>query len=47
VGDHALVIGLVVRAGRVTDAGPLVHHDGTFVDVPGPQGRTGTTGTGH
>ncbi|WP_338693810.1 flavin reductase family protein [Streptomyces sp. Q6] len=34
VGDHALVIGLVVRAGRGADAGPLVHHDGRFVDLP-------------
>nr|WP_237499838.1 flavin reductase family protein [Streptomyces sp. SID8379] len=34
VGDHALVIGLVVRAVRVTDAGPLVHHDGEFVGLP-------------
>lgn len=41
VGDHALVIGLVVRAGRVADAGPLVHHDGAFVDLPGPPGTTG------
>jgi hypothetical protein len=45
VGDHALLIGLVVRADRVTDAGPLVHHDGTFVDLPGPPRTTGTTGT--
>ncbi|MCQ4206202.1 flavin reductase family protein [Streptomyces longispororuber] len=36
VGDHALVIGLVVRAGRVSDAGPLVHHDGGFVALPAP-----------
>ncbi|MFJ9037556.1 flavin reductase family protein [Streptomyces sp. NPDC102406] len=36
VGDHALVIGLVVRAARVSDAGPLVHHDGQFVGLPGP-----------
>ncbi|MFI0239141.1 flavin reductase family protein [Streptomyces sp. NPDC016845] len=39
VGDHALMIGLVVRAGRVAEeAGPLVHHDGDFVglaDAPG------------
>ncbi|MBO1332220.1 flavin reductase family protein [Streptomyces sp. VRA16 Mangrove soil] len=34
VGDHALVIGLVVRAARVTDAGPLVHHDGEFIGLP-------------
>ncbi|WP_327669209.1 MULTISPECIES: flavin reductase family protein [unclassified Streptomyces] len=45
VGDHALLIGLVVRADRVTDAGPLVHHDGTFVDLPGPPDTTGTTGS--
>ena len=38
VGDHALVIGLVVRAGRESDAGPLVHHDGGFVGLPGPSG---------
>ncbi|MGY0488163.1 flavin reductase family protein [Streptomyces sp. WG-D5] len=41
VGDHALVIGLVVRAGRGAEAGPLVHHEGAFVDLPGPLGTTG------
>ncbi|MFD7299047.1 flavin reductase family protein [Streptomyces sp. NPDC059897] len=41
VGDHALVIGLVVRAGRVAEAGPLVHHDGAFVGLPEPPGATG------
>ncbi|MFI5664451.1 hypothetical protein [Streptomyces sp. NPDC051684] len=41
MGDHALVIGLVVRAERAAVAGPLVHHDRAFVGLPGPPGATG------
>lgn len=31
VGDHALVIGQVVAAKRVSEGGPLIHHNGEFV----------------
>ncbi|MFI7342837.1 flavin reductase family protein [Streptomyces sp. NPDC050085] len=47
VGDHALAIGLVVRAARVSDAGPLVHHDGTFVSLPAPGSVTEGRTAGH
>jgi flavin reductase (DIM6/NTAB) family NADH-FMN oxidoreductase RutF len=44
VGDHALVIGQVIEARNVADAGPLIHHNGEFVRLaaaPGLPGRTG------
>jgi len=36
VGDHALVIGRVIDARKLAERGPLVHHNGEFVQLATP-----------
>lgn len=36
VGDHALVIGRVIEARNLADGGPLIHHNGEFVQLAAP-----------
>lgn len=33
-GDHALVVGRVIEAGHAPHGGPLIHHDGGFLQLP-------------